>query len=224
MHRLMTALASVAAVLVAGLLAAAPATASTVTTNFSFYDSAVTPPDAPYVTGSFSYDSSLSGLLTFADLSAFSITLQHYSGVGTTTYNLAFVQTPQTYSYFGYNATSDTWVPTSVYFGSTPWSSILVAANGSLNNGFWMDALTTMANPAGNSSNNGYYCDYSTSSCSPSPPKDHFVDSFTLQSTTAADSTTPLPGALPLFATGLGLVGLFGLRRKRKNAGALAAA
>jgi hypothetical protein len=34
----------------------------------------------------------------------------------------------------------------------------------------------------------------------------------------------PLPAALPLFATGLGVMGLFGWRRKRKNAAALAAA
>jgi hypothetical protein len=34
---------------------------------------------------------------------------------------------------------------------------------------------------------------------------------------------TPLPAALPLFATGLGAMGLFGWRRKRKNAAALAA-
>jgi hypothetical protein len=31
-------------------------------------------------------------------------------------------------------------------------------------------------------------------------------------------SATPLPSALPLFATGLGAMGLFGWRRKRKNA------
>jgi hypothetical protein len=31
---------------------------------------------------------------------------------------------------------------------------------------------------------------------------------------------TPLPAALPLFATGLGAMGLFGWRRKRKNAAA----
>lgn len=30
-------------------------------------------------------------------------------------------------------------------------------------------------------------------------------------------STTPLPGALPLFAAGVGLIGLFGWRRKRKG-------
>jgi hypothetical protein len=36
-------------------------------------------------------------------------------------------------------------------------------------------------------------------------------------------STTPLPAALPLFATGLGALGLLGWRRKRKNAAAIAA-
>jgi len=36
-------------------------------------------------------------------------------------------------------------------------------------------------------------------------------------------STTPLPAALPLFATGLGAMGLLGWRRKRKNAAAIAA-
>jgi hypothetical protein len=36
--------------------------------------------------------------------------------------------------------------------------------------------------------------------------------------------TTPLPAALPLFATGLGALGLLARRRKRKNAAALAAA
>ena len=37
-------------------------------------------------------------------------------------------------------------------------------------------------------------------------------------------AVTPLPAALPLFATGLGALGLLGWRRKRKNAAALAAA
>jgi hypothetical protein len=37
-------------------------------------------------------------------------------------------------------------------------------------------------------------------------------------------SSTPLPGALPLFATGLGVFGLLGWRRKRKNAAAIARA
>jgi hypothetical protein len=37
-------------------------------------------------------------------------------------------------------------------------------------------------------------------------------------------SQTPLPAALPLFATGLGALGLLGWRRKRKNTAAIAAA
>jgi hypothetical protein len=47
-----------------------------------------------------------------------------------------------------------------------------------------------------------------------SPPLD-------IQFGTAA--VTPLPAALPLFATGLGAMGLFGWRRKRKNTAAIAA-
>jgi len=38
-----------------------------------------------------------------------------------------------------------------------------------------------------------------------------------------ADVEAPLPAALPLFATGLGALGLLGWRRKRKNAAAIAA-
>jgi len=37
-------------------------------------------------------------------------------------------------------------------------------------------------------------------------------------------AATPLPATLPLFAGGLGAMGLLGRRRKRKNAAALAAA
>jgi hypothetical protein len=44
------------------------------------------------------------------------------------------------------------------------------------------------------------------------------------QSFTLDVAATPLPAALPLFATGLGAMGLFGWRRKRKNTGATAAA
>jgi hypothetical protein len=42
--------------------------------------------------------------------------------------------------------------------------------------------------------------------------------------TVTSVSATPLPAALPLFASGLGALGLFGWRRKRKNASAIAAA
>jgi hypothetical protein len=39
----------------------------------------------------------------------------------------------------------------------------------------------------------------------------------------ASAAAAPLPAALPLFATGLGAMGLLGWRRKRKNAAAIAA-
>lgn len=210
-----TRVAVVVTMLLGVFLAATPASATTISKTFSFFDSAVSPPDAAYVTGSFSYDDSLSGVLSFADLSTFSITMQHRNDAGTTTYNLAFVQLPQTYSYFGYNATTNTWVPTAVSYSGTPWSSILVAANGPLNNGFWFDALTSMDDPAGNGTNNGYYCDYSTSKCG--APGDHYVDGFTIENASAIQAT-PLPAALPLFATGLCGLGLFAWRRKRKAA------
>jgi hypothetical protein len=42
--------------------------------------------------------------------------------------------------------------------------------------------------------------------------------------TAAPVSATPLPAALPLFATGLGAMGLFGWRRKRKGAAFIAVA
>jgi hypothetical protein len=38
-----------------------------------------------------------------------------------------------------------------------------------------------------------------------------------------APTATSLPAALPLFATGLGALGLFGWRRKRKTSAAIAA-
>jgi hypothetical protein len=39
-----------------------------------------------------------------------------------------------------------------------------------------------------------------------------------------ANAATPLPAALPLFASGLGALSLFGCRRKRKNASPISAA
>ena len=52
------------------------------------------------------------------------------------------------------------------------------------------------------------------------------ADTFATNNLEFAPTTvpeTPVPAALPLFATGLGAMGLFGWRRKRKNVAAIAA-
>ena len=51
-------------------------------------------------------------------------------------------------------------------------------------------------------------------------PSGDGLDNFSITNT---PSVTPLPAALPLFATGLGAMGLFGWLRKRRNAVSLAA-
>ena len=53
----------------------------------------------------------------------------------------------------------------------------------------------------------------------------HNTDCLNLRATTLTVTigATPLPAALPLFATGLGGLGLLGWRRKRRNAAAVAA-
>jgi PEP-CTERM motif len=54
-----------------------------------------------------------------------------------------------------------------------------------------------------------------------------FIDNLTpannaVGTITASPATVPLPSTLPLFATGLGVLGLLGWRRKRKAAVAAA--
>lgn len=52
-------------------------------------------------------------------------------------------------------------------------------------------------------------------------PSPHFGEGQLSQSATGF-AATPLPAALPLFGTGLGVIGLLGWRRKRKNPAASA--
>ena len=47
---------------------------------------------------------------------------------------------------------------------------------------------------------------------------------FRLDDLTLTTANTPLPAALPLFTSGIGVLGMLGRRRKRKSAAALAAA
>ena len=52
--------------------------------------------------------------------------------------------------------------------------------------------------------------------------RDPLVSAYTLSEVTDT-AVVPLPGALPLFATGLGALGLLAWRRKKKAGAALAA-
>ena len=47
---------------------------------------------------------------------------------------------------------------------------------------------------------------------------DYNDDAFVFPNLSVTRGDTPIPGALPLFATGLGVMGLLVRRRKRKNA------
>jgi hypothetical protein len=77
--------------------------AATVSNNFVFFNGSDV-----VASGSFSYDSSSSGLLSFADLTAFNIAGPAQS------YGLSFVQSVVGYSYFGYDTTLNSFVPAQV--------------------------------------------------------------------------------------------------------------
>ena len=50
----------------------------------------------------------------------------------------------------------------------------------------------------------------------PTTAESFYLDDVVIDQTSSPPSITPLPAALPLFATGLGALGLLGWRRKRK--------
>jgi hypothetical protein len=72
--------------------------------------------------------------------------------------------------------------------------------------------------------NSGMNCNYSVGPVALTGDVTFTSDSGVFLTAGATPGATPLPAALPLFATGLGALGLLDWRRKRKNAAALAAA
>ena len=106
-------------------VASTPALAATTIVNFAFEDSGTT-----LATGSFSFDSSLSGALTYSDLSNFSLALPNE------TYDLSFVNSGgfSQYYYFGYNATAGVFQTATV--GGFP--QILSAIKTNFNDGFFV--------------------------------------------------------------------------------------
>lgn len=105
------------------------ANAAIVTNNFVFSDQ-----NGVVATGSFSFDSSKSGLLSYSDLSAFSIDA-FIVGQPVQSYDLAFVQQGLSYSYFGYDTTVGSFVP-----GVTNGVAVIFAATDTFS-GFLFDTL-----------------------------------------------------------------------------------
>ena len=191
---------SICAIVVVGLLIGLPAKASTISDAFTFADSSNT----VIASGSFSYNSSHSGQLTFADLSAFSINMVYAGEV----YDLSFVNSVSNYKYFGFDTSSNTFVPAPVAGSVGAYYGILSATNSNLTQGFFLDPLASQGGPNSDGVMEAYLGQRLATALTMSingGPELSF-----------AAAATPLPTALPLFATGLGALGLFGWPRKRR--------
>jgi hypothetical protein len=179
--------------------AGSAAQAATVVDNFSFTDSS----NAVIASGSFGYDSGLSGTLSYADLSSFTISV-----LGSA-YNLSFVNSlssdPGAYVYFGFNTLSNSFVSASVPGSVGNYSGIFAAVNGALNNGFFIDPLVGQADPA-HTGADGVVAQYAG------------YPGYGNQATISGYSVTAVPG--PIAGAGLpallGILG-FGLYRRRRS-------
>ncbi|MFI4964707.1 MAG: PEPxxWA-CTERM sorting domain-containing protein [Caulobacterales bacterium] len=148
-------LAGAVAALAVGMAASA-ANASTIVDDFTFFDSSA----HAVASGSFSYDSSLSGTIGFGDLSAFSIDLLGGS------FDLAYVNSVASsggYQYFGYDIAGNTFVPASVTGNANPPvnSDILSATGSNVASGFFFDPIPGQADPAGTGAD-GVVANFST--------------------------------------------------------------
>jgi hypothetical protein len=174
-------------------LLASPGHASTVTDVFSFTDAS----NNVVAHGSFSYDSSLSGALSYSDLSSFNL-VTDFAGYS---YDLAFVNSANQYSYFGYDTVSNAFVPASVsgydgsYYGIL---SAIMEIGGVTTGGFFFDPLVSQGGPGAD----GWVGDYHPAG-----------QVATTVATAFTIAPVPLPPALPAFAAGLALFGLLGWRK-----------
>lgn len=132
------------------------ADAATITDNFAFYDSS----NSVIASGSFSYDpleAPVSGVLSYSNLSSFSISLPN-----SLTYDLSILgqlfPAPApigngSYVYFGYDISSNLFVPAKVPGFAGDQSGILAATDGNI--GFFIDPLVGSADPAGTGADGG---------------------------------------------------------------------
>jgi hypothetical protein len=201
--------------LAVAVLSAPVAKASTIDNEFQFFNGSDV-----VASGSFSYDSSSSGLLTFSSLSAFSIT-----GAGNS-YGLADVTAPDAlYSYFGYNTISNSFVPAAVDGPQGTLVSIFLALFGTVvpdglgndivtvTGGFQFDPLPGQSDPTGGQGNDGLYAFYNPSNCGDCQVAGDFP-SFT------SFLVTPIPEPSTWAMMLLGFLGL-AFVAYRRNAGAM---
>ena len=174
--------------------------ASTITDSFSFYDNSTV-----VATGSFSYDSSNSGVLTFSELTAFTISGQSQ------TYGLSDVQgSLNSYNYFGFDTSSKTFVPAAVngYLGLT--DGIFGAVDNGGHNGFFFDPLPGQADRLSNNGNDGAYAFYQNCGYCTAGPFPSFT-SFTV-------SAIPEPSTWVMMILGFAGLGFMAYRRTAKPA------
>jgi hypothetical protein len=195
------------------------ASAAPIVDNFVFSDGS-----SVVASGSFSYDSSKSGLLTFGDLLSFSISgaansydLSYVNGLSQLTAPLS------SYSYFGYNTNSNSFVPALVNGPQGPLDLIFGAAlesssgnpDGSTTvttlSGFLFDPLPTQTDP--NGGNDGLFAFYSPVNCGNCQVASDFP-SFTSFSVSAI----PEPSTWAMMLLGFAGVGFMAYRRKNNVA------
>jgi hypothetical protein len=209
------------------LLGASPAAATTYDMIPYLTTSSYTS-DTLTVTGSITTDGA-TGVLTAADITAWSLTLLAGSGAPFTLsgsnsqYFVHGVDLTASSSGLFFNFGDSSTTPQPGYFAfqspcfgctsppSTPFAFIQWCSTGAEKSPTDCGDSLSMGDPA---SGTGTLPDY----------KYFTVAEYGEQLQIAIVASTPLPAALPLFATGLGAMGLLGWRRKRKNAAARAAA
>jgi hypothetical protein len=187
------------------------ANAVTIADNFAFFDNTTV-----VASGSFSYDSSKSGTLTFGDLLSFTI-----SGAGNS-YNLSDVtgvnaplDQPTSYNYFGYNTASNLFVPASIPGYNVNTSGIFAATDGSGHNGFFFDPLVGSTDPAGTGAD-GLFSFRNPANCGDCTVASDFP-SFTGFSVSSV-SAVPEPSTWVMMILGFAGLGFAAYRRKSKAA------
>jgi PEP-CTERM motif len=187
--------------LLVGLIAGAAMTvtaahAATITDNFVFFDNSTV-----VASGSFSYNSANSGLLTYNELSAFSFTGNASS------FGLSDVQSGgalSNYNYFGFNTTLNAFVPAAISGDVGTFSGIFAATNPSLTSGFFFDPLIGQADPAGTGADSLYTL-YNAG------PVNASYTSYTV-------SAVPEPSTWAMIILGICGLGFMAFRRKNQMA------